>query len=114
MVDPGPVGEADLPTDLYRAAMTTRVGSSSRPVPTDSGFSIVKVLDRQQSRSFDQARGSIITELTREYRRSRITEELNRLKTKFGVTVADDLPTIRLQPYIVRIGQAPPTPPENE
>lgn len=97
------VGPSDLPEPLYTAAIGTRAGATSDVTRIDdSTFAICKVFDRRESRSFDQVRGSILSTLVQQYRRTSIEQVYQSLKDKYHAQTAETLPKIRLRPYVER------------
>ncbi len=97
------VGPNDLPKQLYDMAMATRVGSTSEIARIDdTTFAMAKLLNRRQSQSFDQARGSIISRLTLQYRKARVEQTLASLKAKYNIEIETSLPQVRLRPYALR------------
>lgn len=53
--DLGEIGPKDMPAAFYSAAMSTPVGGISRPVKTEFGYHLIKVLARNLSVDFDRA-----------------------------------------------------------
>jgi parvulin-like peptidyl-prolyl isomerase len=53
--DLGQIGPRDMPPAFYSVAMSTPVGSVSRPVKTEFGYHLIKVLSRNVSIDYDRA-----------------------------------------------------------
>ncbi len=57
--DLGAIGPDDMPASFYQEAMRVPVGSISHPVKTKFGYHLIKVLNRQYSQNFEQAKAKI-------------------------------------------------------
>lgn len=81
--------------DLGQKIFSVKPGTLIGPVPTDSGFSIVQVLDRRQGRekTYDEAKPEIAEELHTIWKNFALTNALARLQQQS--TVAFD--TLKLQ-----------------
>jgi parvulin-like peptidyl-prolyl isomerase len=65
--DLGYIGEKDMPQAFWYAAISTPIDGISRPVKTEYGYHIIKVVDKKFSRSLEQVRTEIEKKLRREY-----------------------------------------------
>ena len=65
----GYIGQGDMPPSFWRAALITSVGDISRPVKTQYGFHIIKVLDKNNSMRFETAKGRIETILKEKHKK---------------------------------------------
>jgi parvulin-like peptidyl-prolyl isomerase len=70
--DLGEIGPDDMPTEFYSAAKRTPVGEISRPVKTEYGYHLIKVIKKDHSIAFDRARINIESILKKEYRDNRL------------------------------------------
>ncbi|MEZ5358750.1 MAG: peptidylprolyl isomerase [Candidatus Zixiibacteriota bacterium] len=66
----GYIGKQDMPAEFWRQAMSTPVGEVSRPVKTEYGFHIIKVLDRNHSIPFESAKNRIKTILMEKHKKA--------------------------------------------
>lgn len=65
--DLGYIGPGEMPENFYRVALGTPLNSVSRPVKTEWGYHIIKVVDKQYSRTLENVRSQIVTTLRGEY-----------------------------------------------
>jgi parvulin-like peptidyl-prolyl isomerase len=72
--DLGYIGPEDMPEAFYQAAMIIPVGEISHPVKTEWGYHIIHVVDRKISRTLDEVRGQIVSEL-KNRRREKISDD---------------------------------------
>ena len=98
----GAIGPKDVDSEFYLAALATPAGTVSRPIKTRYGFQIIKVLKREDSRTFDQARGEIITLLGNENRRDQIRAYRLGLFQKYHATFPRLLKSAHLKPLGLR------------
>ena len=68
--DLGWIGPGEMPEEFYQRALATSVKDVSRPVRTEWGYHIIKVLDRQYSKTVEQARPTILDAVKREHQYS--------------------------------------------
>ncbi|MCK5124963.1 MAG: peptidylprolyl isomerase [candidate division Zixibacteria bacterium] len=66
----GFIGEKDMPKSFWRAAMITPVGDVSKPIRTDYGFHIIKVLEKNHSVRFEVAKSKIKTIMKEKHKKS--------------------------------------------
>lgn len=66
----GYIGMQDMPEAFWRAANATRVGDISKPVKTEYGYHIIKVLDRNNSIRFESAKGRISAILKEQHKKN--------------------------------------------
>jgi parvulin-like peptidyl-prolyl isomerase len=67
--DLGFIGPKEMPDEFYDMAMRTPVGDVSHPVKTEFGYHIIKVIDKQLTKSIEQVKGYISSTLSGEYRK---------------------------------------------
>jgi len=67
--DLGYIGRGEMPDAFYNIAIATRVKSVSRPVKTEWGYHVIKVIDKKNSLSLDDARYEIVQELKVQHRK---------------------------------------------
>ncbi len=66
--DLGYIGPGEMPDNFYNVAMGTAVKGVSRPVKTEWGYHIIKVIDKRANKTVDHVKGEIIKELTERHR----------------------------------------------
>lgn len=76
--DLGEIGPKDMPAAFYSAAMSTPVGGISRPVKTEFGYHLIKVLARNLSVDFDRAALTIRPKLKRAWQEQTRREWVDR------------------------------------
>lgn len=65
--DLGWIGPNDMPGPFWRAALATKEGEVSRPVKTEFGYHLIKVTEKNVSKSFETVRLQIIPLLKTEH-----------------------------------------------
>lgn len=65
----GYIGERDMPASFWRRALSTPVGEVSRPVKTEYGFHIIKVLDKAPDKEFKAVKATINKWMIDNYKR---------------------------------------------
>ncbi len=85
----GYIGINDMPTDFYRRALVTPIGEISRPVKTEYGYHIIKVLDKNHSVRFESAKNRIKTILKEKAKKS--------LRNSFIESKIGELPVVLWQ-----------------
>lgn len=90
----GYIGKDDMPDEFWRRAMSTPVGEVSKPVKTEYGYHIIKVLDRNHSQPFESAKSrikSILLEQHKKELRNKTVEDYIGGKPKIHWAVLDKL-----------------------
>jgi hypothetical protein len=98
----GDIGPEDVPEELYAAALVTPVGGVSRPVKTQYGYHIIKVLKHTRAVSVDQVRNKIVSILDKEHTLQVFNEFRDGLYAHFDVRFPGKIYPIHLKPLAVR------------
>jgi len=65
--DLGFIGPGEMPDAFYSRAVATPIGGISRPVKTEFGYHIIKIIDRRYNRTIDQVRPTVVDALKKEH-----------------------------------------------
>lgn len=84
--DLGYIGPDDMPASFYRVALGTAVGQISRPVKTEYGFHLIKMIERVNTRSFERSDSKIRAIL--------VKERKHRIRDKFVISKLGKPPVI--------------------
>jgi parvulin-like peptidyl-prolyl isomerase len=98
----GYIGPGDVDSAFYFIASGTPPAGVSRVFKTDQGYNLINILDRKQSLSYNQARGQIITLLTKKYREDKSQEFQDRVFAEYHVEFPRQLKSLHLKPYQYR------------
>ncbi|MDF1546139.1 MAG: peptidylprolyl isomerase [bacterium] len=102
LADLGWIGPDYADSVVYRTANVTAVGRHSNLVPVENGFMIVKLVDRFQDKSVDQARTRIGNILKQEHANEVYREFRDRMFQEFSVTQHKKLDNIHIPPLDFR------------
>lgn len=98
LADLGHVGPGEVPDALYQAALVTPVGEVSRPIKTEFGYHIVKVVSRKDMIDFSRASMDIRPILKKQHAREVFEQFRDRLYKHFNVKFPNKLRPIHLKP----------------
>lgn len=102
LADLGKIGPRDVDSAFYMTAYGTNVGEVSPPVKTKYGYHIIKVLERNESKSLDNARIDIVKLFTDKYRYDEMQKRRAELGAKYHLRYRGRLPRIFLEPVNYR------------
>jgi len=105
LTDLGYVGKDFGDSVFYRQVAVTPLLGVSVPFLKGEDYILIKILDRKQSLNYNQARGQIITMLTKNYRENKRLDFKNRLFAEYNVTFPQGLQKVNLKPYQYRTQQ---------
>ncbi|MFH1699992.1 MAG: peptidylprolyl isomerase [Candidatus Zixiibacteriota bacterium] len=74
----GYIGEKDMPGAFWRRALSTKVGEVSRPVKTEYGYHIIKVLEKSPDKEFAAVKSGIRKTMQDNYKHDKIWEFVER------------------------------------
>lgn len=98
LADLGDIGFADVSPEFYNAAMSTRIGEVSRPVKSDYGYHIIKVLARRETWTVARARPEIIAMLRKQRAEEMFRSFRDELYAKYDVTFPSRLYPVHMRP----------------
>ncbi len=98
----GFVGPGEIPDEIYEAALITPVGEVSRPVKTEFGYHIVKVVTRNDMIDLSHARLEIVPILKKQHAREVFEAYRDKLYDRFNVSFPNKLKPIHLKPLEYR------------
>ena len=84
---------ADDDPDLWEACQSMALNKISKPVATEDGFHIIRVLERQESgtvKAIEQVRPQIVEALVRAEYRRRLEELIEQLKSRISWSIDDE------------------------
>jgi len=93
LFDLGYISQEEMPASFWNAAWILSVGDVSRPVRTEYGFHIIKLMDRKPTTPFDEAKKRVKTELIEAKRQEK--REAWRRELLAGHTVEIDSALVR-------------------
>jgi parvulin-like peptidyl-prolyl isomerase len=98
----GWVGPQDLPAPIWEAAVRLPVGEISRPVQSQYGYHIIKLINRQDSRSLDDVAGEIVGIFKQQHDREVLKGYRDQLYAHYGVSFPGKLHPVHLRPLDMR------------
>jgi len=97
--DLGYIGPGEMPESFYRVALATHINGVSHPVKTEWGYHIIKVIDKKDNRSLNDARTEIIGELIKLHQKETLIDWKKDLIARHQIDYfLDKIPKIRLAP----------------
>lgn len=97
--DLGYIGSGEMPESFYRVALATHIKGVSHPVKTEWGYHIIKVIDKKDNRSLNDARTEIIGDLKKLQQKETLIEWKKDLIARHQIDYyLDKIPQIRLAP----------------
>lgn len=106
LADLGPIGPGDMPDAFYQAALHVPVGEVTRPVKTEFGYHIIKVLKNEESEDLSKARHKIMSKLKREHKQQTFDTYKNMMYKQYGVQFPSQLYPMHLKPLKLRLASA--------
>ncbi|MDZ4723517.1 MAG: peptidylprolyl isomerase [candidate division Zixibacteria bacterium] len=85
------VGQEDIPREVYNAALQSRIGTVSRPFKSNKGHHLLKLIEHNQSRTFMEAKGTLLSELQRQHRSEVWQKYRDDLFRRYSVTFPGQL-----------------------
>lgn len=98
------VGQRQIPGEAYRVSQEVNAGQYSRPFQTRRGWHIMRLIHRNVSKSYIEAKGLIAVELQRSHR-TRVWEDFrDRLYAKYDVKFPNRITgSLALEPRWIRV-----------
>ena len=98
----GQIGPGDVPDEFYQMALTVPLGEISHPVKTKYGYHIIKVVERQDNQTVDQARSKIINVLVKQHRQDVFMAYRDSVYQRYHVEFPNKLYPVHLKPTSFR------------
>ena len=99
----GEIGPDDVTPEFFKVAMMTPVGETTHPIKTMFGYHVIKVIEKRQSVSYEDARLRIIATLQREHQVDVRNEFRDKLFDEFEIKYKGKLYPIHLKPIKDRL-----------
>ena len=99
----GEIGPDDVTPEFFKVAMMTPVGETTHPIKTMFGYHVIKVIEKRQSVSYEDARLRIIATLQREHQVDVRNEFRDKLFDEFEIKNKGKLYPIHLKPIKDRL-----------
>lgn len=98
LADLGAIGPEDISADLFEAIGSVREGEVTRPIKTDFGYHIAKLVKRIPVLSLEQARSRIVRTLKSQHSQKVFEKFCDTVFKKYNVAFPNNLVPLRLPP----------------
>ncbi len=102
LADLGAIGPEDVSEEFYKSALLTPPGSVSRPIKTEYGYHLIKVVSRTDNPDAARVRHKILPILKEEKAREVFAEFRDKLYSRVDVSFPNKLHPVHLKPVEYR------------